>query len=87
MKVVELVAGVVAYGWSADDLVREYPQLTKSQIHGALTYYYDNQRAIEAELERISREASAARAKSLDSPLRQRLRAPGKLVVGQFQCE
>ena len=79
MKVVELIAGVVAYGWNAEDLGRQYPQLTPAQIHGALTYYYDNKAAMEAELDRISREAATARAESLDSPLRQRLRAMGKL--------
>lgn len=79
MKVVELIAGVVAYRWSAEELGRQYPNLTPGQIHGALAYYYDNQVAIDAELDRISREAAKARADSLDSPLRQRLRAMGKL--------
>ena len=79
MKVVELIAGVVAYRWSAEELGRQYPNLTPAQIHGALAYYYDNQLAIDAELDRISREAAKARVESLNSPLRQRLRAVGKL--------
>lgn len=79
MKVVELIAGVVAYGWTAEDLTRQYPHLSPSQIHSALAYYYDNQAAIDAELERISSEAAAARHESTESPLRQRLRAMGKL--------
>lgn len=79
MKVVELIAGVVAYGWNAEDLQRQYPHLSPAQIHGALAYYYDNQAAIEAELDRISRDAEKGRSESLDSPLRQRLRAMGKL--------
>lgn len=79
MKVVELIAGVLAYGWTAEDLGRQYPHLTPAQIHGALAYYYDHQAAIEAELDRISRDAELARKGSLDSPLRQRLRAMGKL--------
>lgn len=80
MKVVELITGVVAYGWNAEDLLRQYPHLTPAQVHGALTYYYDNQAAIDAELERISEELTRARLESHESPLRQRLRSMGKLA-------
>jgi uncharacterized protein (DUF433 family) len=79
MKVIELITGVVAYGWNAEDLSRQYPQLTPGQIHSALAYYFDHQAAMDAELDRISRDADVARAGSFDSPLRQRLRAMGKL--------
>ena len=44
------------------------PAITPAQIHGALTYYYGNKAAMEAEIDRISREAATARAESLDSP-------------------
>lgn len=80
MKVVELITGVVAYGWNAEDLLRQYPHLTPAQVHGALTYYYDNQAAIDAELARISQELTRARLESPESPLRQRLRSMGKLA-------
>ena len=79
MKVIELITGVAAYGWTAEDLGRQYPQLTPAQIHSALAYYYDHQAAMDAELDRISRDAEVARAGSFDSPLRRRLRATGKL--------
>lgn len=79
MKIVELIAGVVAYGWNAEDLARQYPDLSPAQIHGALAYYYDNQATIDAELERISGDMLRARSNVIDSPLRQRLRAMGKL--------
>jgi hypothetical protein len=78
MKVIELIAGVVAYGWNAEELGNQYPHLTPAQIHGALAYYYDHQAAIDAELDRISRSAARRRGESLDSPLRQRLRSMGK---------
>ena len=79
MKVIELVAGVVAYGWNAEELVRQYPQLSPAQVHGALAYYYDNQSEIDAELDRISRDVAIQRKAAADSPLRQRLKAMGKL--------
>jgi uncharacterized protein (DUF433 family) len=75
MKVVELIAGAVVYGWNAEELGRQYPHLTPAQILGALSYYYDNQAAIDAELEGISRDAAKARLDSIDSPLCRRLRA------------
>lgn len=79
MKVVELIAGVVAYGWNAEELAHQYPHLTPAQIHEALAYYYDHQAVLDAELARITFVAVKDRAGSLDSPLRQRLRALGKL--------
>jgi hypothetical protein len=79
MKVVELVAGMVAYGWNAEELVRQYPHLTPAQVHAALAYYYDHQSDMDAELDRISRDAAKHRNASADSPLRQRLKAMGKL--------
>jgi len=78
MKVIELIVGVVAYGWNAEDLCRQYPHLKPAQIHGALSYYYDHQAAMDAELDRISDIAGEKRAASLDSPIRQRLRSLGK---------
>jgi uncharacterized protein (DUF433 family) len=79
MKVIELISGVVAYGWNAEDLVRQYPSLTPAQVHGALTYYSDNQSAMDAELDRISQDLARACSDSPDSPLRQRLRSMGKI--------
>ena len=75
MKVVELVSAMTAYGWTAEDLSHQYPHLTLAQIHAALAYYYDHQPALDAELERIARDDAAERGATLDSPLRQRLRA------------
>jgi len=66
MKVVELIAGVVAYGWNAEELAHQYQHLTPAQIHGALAYYYDHQGFIDAELDRISLGAAKERAGSLD---------------------
>ncbi|HXE53969.1 MAG TPA: DUF433 domain-containing protein [Tepidisphaeraceae bacterium] len=79
MKVVELVTVKTAYGWDAEEMARQYPHLTLSQIHSALAYYYDNKAMLDTEVDRLSREAEIERAKNLDSPIRRRLRALGKL--------
>ena len=79
-KVVEIVLDVLAYGWSADEIHRHHPHLPLSKIHAALSYYYDHQGEIDAEIERQEQEFGALRAATADSPLRRRLRAAGKLA-------
>ena len=38
-------------GFSIEEILREFPQLTPSQIHDAFSYYYDNKESIEKEIE------------------------------------
>jgi hypothetical protein len=40
----------VAHGYSAAQIVEQYPDLTPAQVHAALTYYYDHQQAMDAAL-------------------------------------
>ena len=49
-RVIDLVADHVAHGYSAAQIVEQYPDLTPAQIHAALTYYYDHQEAMDAAL-------------------------------------
>ncbi len=37
-------------GMPVEDIIREFPQLTPSQIHDAFSYYYDNQDEIEKDI-------------------------------------
>lgn len=37
-------------GMSVEDIIREFPHLTPSQIHDAFSYYYDNQDEIEKDI-------------------------------------
>ncbi len=37
-------------GMSIEDIMREFPQLTPSQVHDAFSYYYDNQEEIERDI-------------------------------------
>ncbi|HEY8747024.1 MAG TPA: DUF433 domain-containing protein [Tepidisphaeraceae bacterium] len=74
IKVVELIAVKGANGWDADELARQYPHLTLAQIHAALSYYYDHQAAVDAEIERIDREYREHRAAAPETPLQKRIR-------------
>lgn len=80
MKVIEIVLDHTAYGMSpAEICYQHHHQLSLAQVHAALTYYYDHQAEIDAEIARQVAHYEAERAKTLDSPGRQKLRALGKL--------
>ena len=42
-KVVEVALDRIAHHWDADEIQRQHPHLSLSQIHAALAYYYDHQ--------------------------------------------
>ena len=50
-----------------------------AQIHAALTHYYDHQADFDAEIDRQHADYKQRRARTLDSPGRQRLCSLGKL--------
>ena len=79
VKVVEVVLDKLAYGWSPEDIHTQHPGLSLAQIHAALAYYYDHQQAIDAYIEQQRKWVEALAAQAGDSPVRQRLRALGKL--------
>jgi len=74
-KVVEVVLDKMAHGSSPEEMHLQYPHLSLAQIHAALSYYYEHQAELDADIERWDREVEAMRAEQPDSPVRQRLRA------------
>jgi uncharacterized protein (DUF433 family) len=79
VKVIEVVLDRLAYGLSPEEIHFQHPYLSLAQIHAALSYYYDHQDELDAEIERQLREVEALAAQASDSPVRRRLRAAGKL--------
>jgi uncharacterized protein (DUF433 family) len=79
VKVIEIVLDHVAYGWSAEEIHAQHSHLSLSQIYSALAYYYDRQAEFDGQIEKSRRRADALAAGVANSPLRQRLRAAGKL--------
>ena len=49
-RVIDIVADYVAHGYSAAQIVEQYPDLTLAQVHAALTYYYDHEDELNATL-------------------------------------
>ena len=77
MKVVELVAEKIAYGWSPEELHFQHPYLTLGQIHSALAYYWDHEQEIELDIDRRLEQTNDIRRKTRPSPLLASLRARG----------
>jgi len=73
-KVIEVVLDGVAYGWSPEEIHFQHPALSLGQIHAALTYYYDHQAELDAEIMRQLKEVEALAEAAKDSPGRRRLR-------------
>jgi uncharacterized protein (DUF433 family) len=74
-KVVELVLDKLAHGWSPEEMHRQHPHLSMAQIHAALSYYYDHQAEVDADIERRDREVEELRAQQRDPLTRQELEA------------
>ena len=76
MKVIELVLGRMAYGWSPEELHFQHPYLTLGQIYSALAYYWDHQEELNLDIERRFQFVDQIRRAMGPSPLVARLRAP-----------
>ena len=50
IRVAQIAADHIGNGWSAEEIVRQYPHLTNAEVHAALGYYYDHREEIDAEL-------------------------------------
>jgi uncharacterized protein (DUF433 family) len=73
-KVVEVVLDKIAYGWSPEETHFQHPHLSLAQIHAALSYYYDHQQELDAEIERRHREVEKLRAQATSPLTRRELR-------------
>jgi uncharacterized protein (DUF433 family) len=49
-KIIHLIREHVAYGWSAEELALNHPQLTLGEIYSALAYYADHRAEIERDV-------------------------------------
>jgi len=74
-KVVEVVLDKMAHGSSAEEMHLQYPHLSLAPIHAALSFYYEHQSEIDAQILREWNEVKELAANQPDSPLRQKLQA------------
>lgn len=79
LKVQELVAERLAWGWSPEEMLLNHPYLTLGQIFSALAYYADHQAEIEATINADVQLVAQLRQKAELFPLLARLRTHGSL--------
>lgn len=75
MKVIALILEQQAYGWSAEELHFQHPELSLGQIHSALAYYWDHQAELDADIERRRGLVAELRANEPPSPLVNKVQA------------
>lgn len=51
-KVRHLAAEQYSYGWSAEELLRQHPDLKPAEVYAALTYFHDHYDELIAAIER-----------------------------------
>lgn len=80
MKVIH-VAKELRAGSTSQQMREAWPHLSLAQIHSALSYYYDHQSEIDAQIDRDLKEYEQAleQQRREGSPLRQKLRDLGHL--------
>lgn len=73
IRVAQIAADHIGNGWSAEEIIRQYPHLTAAEVHSALGYYYDHLDEITAEL---VDELTALDSAERQTPSALRLRVP-----------
>ena len=73
-KVKEVVLDKLAHGWSPDEMHDQHPHLSLAQIHAALTYYYENQAALDEQMRKDDEETDRLLAEICDKDLQRKLK-------------
>ena len=80
VKVIEVALDMIAHGATAEQIHKMHGgYLSMSQIHAALSHYFDHRADYDAEIERQVREDDEARATEPESPVHAKLRKLGRL--------
>ncbi|HEX5102943.1 MAG TPA: DUF433 domain-containing protein [Pirellulaceae bacterium] len=66
-KVLHLAGEHFHYGWSAEELLRQHPDLKPEEVYAALTYFYDHYDAMCDALRSTGQKAAALRDEALQS--------------------
>lgn len=79
IRVAQIAMDYLFHGWSADEICNQYPHLEPAEVYSALTYYFDHQGEIEAEIDEEIKSVDEWRKKTPPSAIMMRLRAQGLL--------
>ena len=78
-KVVEVALDRLSHHWDADEIQRQHPHLSLSQIYAALAYYHDHQEELDRDIAARLRKVDEIAAAQSESAVRAKLRARGEL--------
>jgi uncharacterized protein (DUF433 family) len=78
VRVAQIAMDYLAYGWSVEEMCRQHPYLSPAAAHAAMTYYFDHQDEIDAEIAAECKEVDESRSRYASSPLALRLRSNGR---------
>jgi uncharacterized protein (DUF433 family) len=73
-KVAQIAMDKIAFGWDAEQIQRQYPQLGMSEIHAALAYYYDHQSVIDRQIAESKAKAESIRSQTENHALADKVR-------------
>lgn len=74
-RVLDLAMDHVGRGWAVEEIARQYPHLSPSEIHSALAYYFDHEAAMQEAIRAELKQEEVAATESRSSPLSRRLAA------------
>jgi len=60
-KVIHVATEHYHYGWSAEELLHQHPDLKPEEVYAALTYFYDHHQQIVAEIQEAATAADTFR--------------------------
>ena len=78
-KVVQIVLDKRVHGWSPEEIQAQHPHLSLADIYAAMTFYYDHQAELDAQIEHDRSDYESLRASAPDSPVVRKLRADGRI--------
>ncbi len=75
VRVAQIAMDHLGRAWSSEEIARQYPHLSLSEIHSALAYYFDHQEQIDREIQAEFRDSNGRSATARQSPLALKLAA------------
>ena len=73
-RVATIVAEYLTHGYSADEIVRQYPYLRIAEVHSAMSCYFDHQTEIDTEILKEIEDLNQWEANHAPAPVVLRLR-------------
>lgn len=69
VRVAHIAMDRLGRAWSAEEIARQYPHLSLSEIHSALAFYFDHREQIDQEIREELRQADEDASIARQSPL------------------